>query len=162
MQPLIMAAEVEVDVDTGVVTPLKLVTGMFPGKMINPGVVRGQALGGTAQSLGMALWEEIKFDAESCAYLNRDFHDYRIPRALDMPEIETVLVEEVEEEIPAHEGLPYGGRGIGEMAAWGAVAIANAIHNATGVRMKKSPMTAETVFEALRTKDVKEDSRETD
>ncbi len=150
MQPMIMAAEVEVDMDTGDVTPLKVVTGMFPGKMINPGVVRGQALGGAAKSLGMALWEEIKYDAKSSAYLNRDFHDYRIPRALDMPEIETVLVEEVEETSPAHEGLPYGGRGIGEMAAWGAVAIANATYNATGVRVKKSPMTAETVFEALR------------
>jgi xanthine dehydrogenase molybdenum-binding subunit len=148
-QPMIAAAEVEVDIDTGAVTPIKLVTGMFPGKMINQGIVRGQAIGGAAQSLGMALWEEVKFNYEEFAYLNRDFTDYRIPRAKDMPEIDTVLIEEVDEESPPEEGLPYGGRGIGEMAAWGAVAFASAIYNATGVRIKTSPMTAETVLDAL-------------
>jgi len=154
-QPMIAAAEVEVDVETGVVTPIRLVTGMFPGKMINQGIVRGQAIGGAAQSLGMALWEEVKFDCEEFAYLNRDFTDYRIPRAMDMPEIDTVLVEEVDEESPPEEGLPYGGRGIGEMAAWGAVAFASAIYNATGVRIRTSPMTAETVLDALNKEAVK-------
>ena len=67
---MIAAAEVEVDIDTGVVTPIRLVTGMFPGRMINKGIVRGQAIGGAAQSLGMALWEEVKFDHEEFAYLN--------------------------------------------------------------------------------------------
>jgi xanthine dehydrogenase molybdenum-binding subunit len=148
-QPMIAAAEVEVDIETGVVTPIKLVTGMFPGKMINKGIVRGQAIGGATQSIGMALWEEVKFNYEEFAYLNRDFTDYRIPRAMDMPEIDTVLIEEVDEESPPEEGLPYGGRGIGEMAAWGAVAFASAIYNATGVRIKTSPMTAETVLDAL-------------
>lgn len=148
-QPMITAAEVEVDTETGVVTPLKLVTGMFPGKMINQGIVRGQAIGGSAQSIGMALWEEVKFDHEAFAYLNRDFTDYRIPRAMDMPEIDTVLIEEVDEGSPPEEGLPYGGRGIGEMAAWGAIAFASAIYNATGVRIRTSPMTAEVVLDAL-------------
>jgi len=154
-QPMIMAAEVEVDMETGAVTPLKLVSGMFPGRMVNKAVVRGQALGGATQSLGMALWEEIKFDQETCTYLNKDFHDYRIPRALDMPEIDCVLLEAVDEESPPHEGLPYGGRGIGEMSAWGAVAIANAVYNATGVRIRKSPVTAETVWKALSREDLR-------
>ena len=148
-QPMIAAAEVEVDIKTGVVTPLKLVTGMFPGKMINQGIVRGQAIGGATQSLGMALWEEVKFDYEEFAYLNRDFTDYRIPRAMDMPKVDTVLIEEVDEESLPEEGLPYGGRGIGEMAAWGAVAFASAIYNATGMRIRTSPMTAETILDAL-------------
>ena len=149
-QPLVLAVEVEVNVETGVVKPIKVVTGMFPGKMINPEVVRGQAMGGTVQTLGMALWEEMKFDEEASAYLNNDFADYRIPRAHDIPEIETVMLEEVDEASPPHEGLPYGARGIGELAAWGGpVAMANAIYNATGVRIKRSPMTAEVVLEAL-------------
>jgi xanthine dehydrogenase molybdenum-binding subunit len=148
-QPMIAAAEVEVDMETGMVTPIKLVTGMFPGRMINKGIVRGQAIGGAAKSLGMALWEEVRFDYEQFAYLNRDFTDYRIPRAMDMPEIDTVLIEEVDEESPPEEGLPYGGRGIGEMAAWGGIAFAGAIYNATGVRIRTSPMTAETVLDAL-------------
>jgi len=154
-QPMIMAAEVEVDMETGAVTPIKIVSGMFPGKMVNKGIVRGQALGGVTQSLGMALWEEIKFDMENFRYLNTDFSEYRIPRALDMPEIDTVFIEEVDDENPAHKGLPYGARGIGEMTAWGAVAIANAIYNATGVRMRTSPMTAETVWNALRKEGVR-------
>ena len=148
-QPMIVATEVEVDVETGVVRPIKVVAGMFPGRMINEGIVRGQAIGGAAQALGMVLWEELKYDERTSTYLSRDFTDYRVPRALDIPEIETVLIEEVDETSPPHEGLPYGGRGIGEMSAWGAVAIANAIYNATGVRIKKSPMTAETVLKAL-------------
>jgi CO/xanthine dehydrogenase Mo-binding subunit len=149
-QPVVMTVEVEVDIETGVVKPIKLVTGMFPGRMINQGVVRGQAIGGVVQTLGWALWEEFKYDKEAATYLSKDFTDYKIPRALDIPEIETVLVEEVDETSPPHEGLPYGGRGIGEMSCWGGpVVIASAIYNATGVRIKKSPMTAETVLEAL-------------
>jgi len=155
-QPLALAAEVEVDIETGVVTPIKLVIGLFPGRMINPGVVRGQAIGGVIQSLGMAIWEEFKYDEGASAYPSRDFTDYRIPRTLDIPKVEAVLLEEVDENSLPHEGLPYGARGIGEMTAWGAsVAIANAIYNATGVRVKKSPATAEVVLEALKKESVK-------
>jgi len=150
LQPMFLAVEVEVDVETGVVKPIKLVTGMFPGRMINKGIVRGQAIGGAVQTLGWALWEELKFDEGVGTYLNNDFTDYKIPRALDVPEIEAVLLEEVDETSPPHEGLPYGGRGIGEMTAWGGpVAMASALYNAIGVRIKKSPMTSETVLEAL-------------
>jgi len=155
-QPMALAAEVEVDIETGVVKPIKLVIGLFPGRMINPEVVRGQAIGGAIQSLGMALWEEFKYDEGASAYLSRDFTDYRIPRALDIPEIDTVLLEEVDETSPPHEGLPYGVRGIGEMTGWGGpVVIANAIYNATGVRVKKSPATAEVVLQALRKEPIK-------
>lgn len=150
LQPVVLAAEVEVDIETGAVKPINLVAGIFPGRIINLGIVRGQCIGGAVQSLGMALWEEFKYDEKASAYLSRDFTDYRLPRALDIPQIETVLLEEVDEASPPHEGLPYGARGIGEVSAWGApVAIANAIYNATGVRIKRSPTTAETVLEAL-------------
>ena len=159
-QPMIMAAEVEVDVETGEVKPIKIVAGMFPGRMINPGVVRGQAIGGATQTLGMALWEHVGFDEETLTYWNRDFTDYRVPRALDMPIIETVLLEQVDPESPPHEGLPYGGRASGEMSAWGAVALANAVHNATGVRVSESPLTAEAVLRALNRAAFREAHRE--
>ncbi|MEI9478014.1 MAG: xanthine dehydrogenase family protein molybdopterin-binding subunit [Deltaproteobacteria bacterium] len=150
-QPAVLVAEVEVDMETGEVTPIKVVAGMFPGKMINPGVVRGQCIGGAVQAIGMALWEELKFDDRSLAYLSRNFTDYRIPRALDIPEMDTVLLEEIDETSLPHEGLPYGGRGIGEISGWGGPAVmANAIYNAIGVRIKRSPMTAEVILEALR------------
>jgi xanthine dehydrogenase molybdenum-binding subunit len=149
-QPAIMAAEVEVDIETGEVKPIKLVPGIFPGRMINAGVVRGQCIGGAVQSIGMALWEEFKFDDKAFAYASRNFTDYRIPRAIDVPEIDTVLLEKVDEASLPHEGLPQGARGVGEISGWGGPAvIANAIYNATGVRIKRSPMTAETVTEAL-------------
>ncbi|GAH39814.1 unnamed protein product, partial [marine sediment metagenome] len=155
-QPMALAAEVEVDIETGVVTPIKLIIGLFPGRMINPEIVRGQAIGSAIQTLGMALWEECKYDKGTSAYFSRDFTDYRLPRALDIPEVETILLEEVDETLMPHEGLPYGVRGIGEMACWGGpVAIANAIYNATGVRIKRSPATAEVVLEALRKEGIK-------
>jgi len=149
-QPIVLAIEVEVDIETGDVKPLGVISGIFPGRVINTGVMRGQTLGGTAQTLGWALWEELRYDEKYSAYLSRDFSGYRIPRALDVPEIETIFMEEVDDTSPPHEGLPYGGRGTGEMsAAVGPVAIASAIYNATGVRMRKVPMTAKTVLEAL-------------
>jgi xanthine dehydrogenase molybdenum-binding subunit len=149
-QPVAIAAEVEVDIETGVVTPIKLVPAMFPGRMINPGVVRGQSIGGAIMTLGMALWEEFNYEETTSIYLSRDFTDYKIPRALDIPEVETVLLQEVDETSSPHEGLPYGARGIGELSCWGGPAvIANAIYNAIGVRIRRSPITAEAVLHAL-------------
>ena len=149
-QPVVFAAEVEVDVETGIVKPLKLVTGTFPGRMINPAGVRGQALGGATQALGMALWEEVRYDEEAACYLSGGFTNYRIPRVFDLPEIDTVFLEQVDAGRQPHEGLPYGARGAGEMTAWGAVVIASAIHNALGVRLRSSPMTPEVVLNALK------------
>jgi len=65
------------------------------------------------------------------------------------------MLEEVDQTAAPHDGLPYGGRGIGEMAAWGLVAIANAVYNAIGIRIKRSPLTAETVLEALHKEEAK-------
>ena len=152
-EPVVLAAEVEVDVETGIVKPLKLVTGTFPGRMINPAAVRGQALGGATQALGMALWEEVKYDEEAACYLSNGFTDYRIPRALDLPEMDAVFVEQVDAARQPHEALPYGARGVGEMTAWGAVVIAAAVHNALGIRLRNSPMTPDVVLNALQGRD---------
>jgi len=97
----------------------------------------------------MALWEELRYDEQQSRYLSDGFSDYRIPRALDMPEIECLYLEEVDESSPPHEGLPYGGRATGEMTAWAAVVIASAISNAIGTRIRRSPMTAEIVMDTL-------------
>jgi len=148
--PVVIAAEVEVDVETGDVRPVRVVPAMFPRRMINPGMVRGQSIGGAAMTLGMALWEEVKYDENTQTYFSKDLTDYRIPRSLDIPEIESILMEELDEEMPPHEGLPYGAAGLGEHAAWGGpAAIANAVYNAIGVRVNSSPITAEKVIEAL-------------
>ena len=149
LQPLVQIAEVEVDIETGQVKPLRIVTGNCPGRMINPMIVRGQYTGGAIMSLGLALYEEFNYDEENSTYLSCNLADYRVPRALDTPNVENVILEEFTKR-PPHRGLPYGAMGVGEMGCWGTpAAIANAIYNAIGVRVKRAPMTAEVILEAL-------------
>ena len=145
--PIVLGTEVEVDIETGEVIPIKVVTGNSPGRMINPTIVRGQYTGAAAMTLGMALWEEFNYDPQGSVYEHASLADYKVPRALDVPPIENVIVEEVVER-PLDMGPPSSG--VGELGSVGVVAsIANAIYNATGVRVRQSPMTAEKVLEAL-------------
>jgi CO/xanthine dehydrogenase Mo-binding subunit len=147
--PIVLGTEVEVDIETGEVIPIKVVTGNSPGRMINPTIVKGQYTGAAAMTLGMALWEEFNYNPKDSLYEHASLADYKVPRALDVPPIENVIVEEVVER-PLDIGPPYGARGVGELGSVGVVAsIANAIYNATGVRVRQSPMTAEKVLEAL-------------
>lgn len=147
---MVQAAEVEVDIETGEVKVIKVVTGNCPGRMINPGIVRGQYRGGAIQSLGYALQEEFNYDEKNSRYLHASYLDYQVPRAMETPVIENVIVEEYVERAP-HEGTPYGAIGVGELGHWaGPSLIATAIYNATGVRMKHCPMTVERILEAIR------------
>ncbi|MGE4608776.1 MAG: molybdopterin cofactor-binding domain-containing protein, partial [Myxococcota bacterium] len=94
----------------------------------------GQMQGGAAQGVGWALNEEYVYDADG-VLTNPGFLDYRMPVALDLPMIDTVIVEVPN---PRH---PYGVRGVGEAPIVPPIpAIANAIHDATGIRMRKLPM----------------------
>jgi putative selenate reductase molybdopterin-binding subunit len=137
-------AEVEVDTETGRVRVLHLASAVDPGVAINPMQAEGQVEGAVAQGLGYALSEEMLFDADG-RMLNPNFTDYKIFSAADMPKLTTILVE-------THEPLgPYGAKSISEIPINGvAPAVANAIFNATGVRIRKLPLTAETVLEALK------------
>jgi CO/xanthine dehydrogenase Mo-binding subunit len=147
--PIVLAAEVEVDVETGEVKPIRIVTGNSPGRMINPMIVRGQYNGAAIMALGMALWEEFNYDSKNYVYEHASLADYKVPRALDVPIIENVIVEETVERPPS-VGPPYGARGAAEFACAGVLAaIANAIYNATGARVRKSPMTAEEVLQSI-------------
>jgi xanthine dehydrogenase molybdenum-binding subunit len=148
-RPHAMIAEVEVDIETGEVKPLKLVVGDYIGKMINEAVVKGQYTGGAMRGLGAALYEEFNYNEANSTYLSCSLTDYKVPRALDTPTIDTVILEEAQEYSP-HMKLPYGALGVGEMGQWGPLAcIANAIYNAIGVRVRKAPMTPEVILEAL-------------
>jgi xanthine dehydrogenase molybdenum-binding subunit len=150
--PVVAASEVEVDLETGEVKPIRIITGNSPGRMINPTIVRGQYIGAAAMTLGMTLWEEFKYDEKNSVYEHASLTDYKVPRALDVPPIENVVIEEFVER-PLDVGGPYGARGVGELAGLGIVAsVANAIHNATGVRVRQTPMTAENVFGAMEEK----------
>jgi xanthine dehydrogenase molybdenum-binding subunit len=138
-------AEVEVDTETGQVEVLRVVAFQDNGKSINPMVVEGQTEGALAQSIGFALTENPIIDRETGEMLNPDFANYMVLTALDMPSIEVGLVETYE---PTG---PFGAKGMSELPISGtAPAIANAIYNATGVRLFDVPMIQEKVFKALK------------
>ena len=131
-------AEIEVDIELGTVRVLKFTAAHDVGKAINPTLIEGQIEGGVAQGLGMALMEEF-FPGKG-----ENLHDYLIPSAGDVPEVESILIEE-----PSSIG-PFGAKGIGEQAVIPtAPAILNAIHDAVGVRIRKVPATPDRVRAAI-------------
>ena len=137
-------AEVEVDVETGEVKILRLVSSHDVGRAINPMIVEGQILGGAAQGLGYAVSEGFYFDQRTGTALNQWFLDLHTPSSLDIPDIEPVMVELGE---PTH---PFGAKGCSEISYVGvAPAVANAIYNATGARVTELPMTPDVILKAL-------------
>jgi xanthine dehydrogenase molybdenum-binding subunit len=138
-------AEVEVDTETGNVRVERFVYAHDIGKVINPNAAEGQVEGGFQQGMGFALTEEILFDADSGSCLTGDFLDYKIPTAVEMPrEIQSVFIESNE---PTG---PFGAKSLAEACCVvPAPAIANAIYNATGARIKDLPITPEKVLRAL-------------
>lgn len=135
-------AEVEVDTETGKVRVLRLVCANDVGRAINPMAVEGQIEGGAQMGLGYALTEELI--VKEGRVMNPDFLDYRLFTSADMPQIESIIVETDDPQ------GPFGAKGVGEMGGTPtAAAIANAIHDATGVWLTQLPMTPERVLKAL-------------
>ena len=139
--------DVEVDPDTGKVTILRYTALQDAGKAIHPSYVEGQIQGGVAQGIGWALNEEY-FVNDQGHMVNSSYLDYRMPTSLDLPMIDTVVVE------VANPNHPYGVRGVGEVCIVPPMAaIANAVYNAIGVRMNTLPMNPGSVLEALWSKE---------
>ncbi len=135
-------AEVAVDPETGYVRLTRLVTAQDAGKAINPLLVRGQIQGGSVQSVGFALWEEIQYN-EAGQILNPSLLDYHMATAADLPMIEALIVE-----VPSGDG-PYGAKIVGEPSIIPPVAaIANAIRAAVGVRICDLPISPERIWRA--------------
>jgi CO/xanthine dehydrogenase Mo-binding subunit len=135
--------DVEVDPETGKVDILRYTAAQDVGKAVHPSYVEGQIQGGVAQGVGWALNEEYYY-AEDGTLRNTGFLDYRMPTCLDLPMIETILVE------VANPGHPIGIRGVGEVPIIPPpAAIANAIYRATGVRMTELPMSPAKVAKAI-------------
>ena len=133
-------ARVEVDTETGEITLRDFVVIQDVGRAINPLAVEGQMQGGSVQSLGMALTEGLLFDPASGRLTNPSLLDYRKLTAADLPNIETIIVE-----VPSPAG-PFGARGVGEPPIIPApAAIANAVQDATGVRITELPISPERV-----------------
>ena len=136
-------ADVEVDPETGAVRVLRYTVIQDAGKAVHPSYVEGQFQGGAAQGIGWALNEEYIYGDDG-RLQNAGFLDYRIPVCSDMPMIDTVIVE-----VP-NPGHPYGVRGVGETPIVPPLAtIANAIANATGVRMTEVPMSPPRLLKAI-------------
>ena len=135
--------DVEVDTDTGKVEILRYTTLQDAGKAVHPGYVEGQMQGGAVQGIGWALNEEYFMDDDG-QMLNSSFLDYRMPTSLDLPMIDTVIVE-----VP-NPGHPYGVRGVGEVSLVPPMAaVANAIYHAIGIRMNVLPMSPGNILQAL-------------
>ena len=135
--------DVEVDPDTGKVEVLRYTALQDAGKAIHPSYVEGQIQGGAVQGIGWALNEEYYY-GEDGQMINSSFLDYRMPTSLDLPMIDTVIIE------VANPGHPLGVRGVGEVSLVPPMAaVANAIKHAVGVRLDSLPMNPGSVLEAI-------------
>jgi CO/xanthine dehydrogenase Mo-binding subunit len=136
-------AEVEVDTETGQVRVLKIGGAHDCGIAINPMHAEGQLEGASLGGLGQALYEDLF--TERGLIMNPSFLEYKVPTALDMPEIQTTLVQ-----VP-DPGGPFGAKGMSEGCQIAPTpAIANAIYHAVGVRIKELPITPEKILEGIK------------
>lgn len=139
-------AEVEVDTETGKVTVKKYVAAIDCGTALNPKLAEGQVEGAVVNGLSYALTEEYLFD-EKGKMRNPNFADYKIFNTVDMPELKTILVPTYE------ESGPFGAKSVSEICINGpGPAVANAIYDAVGVRLRDMPFTPERVLQAIKEK----------
>jgi xanthine dehydrogenase YagR molybdenum-binding subunit len=134
-------AEVEVDTETGAVRPIKIVHVQDLGFALNRLAVESQIIGGVIQAMGMALWEQRVFDVPLGTTLTASFNDYKVPGALEMPEIVPII-----DDGDTREGV----MGVGEPPVIATVgALANAVFNACGVRVRELPITPDKILAGL-------------
>jgi 4-hydroxybenzoyl-CoA reductase subunit alpha len=137
-------AEIDVDLRTGQVKVLKYYEATDCGKAINPASVEGQVEGGISMGLGQALMEEIVVDRQG-RVLNPNFHDYKIPTTMDMPDMDSEIVDSYD------PTSAYGGKEVGEAPTGPVCAVLlNALYDAIGIRLTEPPITPEKVFRAMR------------
>src|SRR5204863_4979222 len=131
-------AEVEVDPELGMVRVTRLIGAFAAGRILNARLARSQFMGGMVWGIGMALHEHSVYDEKLGRIMTRDLADYHVPANADVPKVEPMFLE-LEED--AHVN-PSGVKGIGEIGITGtAAAIASAVHNATGRRIRNLPIT---------------------
>ncbi len=137
-------AEVEVDIETGKIDLLRMVMAHDSGTPINIGTITGQIEGGCGMGISYGVFEELHID-NGGRIINPTLADFKLPTAKDMPQMEAFVVD-------SYEPLgAFGAKGIGEGAILSpAPAIANAVFNATGVRVKERPITPERMLKALK------------
>jgi putative selenate reductase molybdopterin-binding subunit len=142
-------AEVEVDIETGVVRVLNAISAVDAGRVVNPIITEGQIEGGVAQALGYGICEEMIYDPQG-RLLTSNLSDYHIYNAVDMPAIQSYLVE------TAESSSPFGIKAIDEISINGmACAVANAVADALGMRIHQLPLTPERILRTIHTQGVR-------
>ncbi|AZO78218.1 MULTISPECIES: xanthine dehydrogenase family protein molybdopterin-binding subunit [unclassified Bosea (in: a-proteobacteria)] len=138
-------AEVSVDLDTGE-PRLRRMLGVFAaGRILNPKTARSQMIGGIIWGVGAALTEETVLDPRHGHFVNHDLGDYHLPAHADTPDVDAVFLDEHDD-----KANPLGAKGVGELGNCGAsAAIANAIYNATGIRVRSLPITLDKLLPGL-------------
>jgi xanthine dehydrogenase YagR molybdenum-binding subunit len=130
-------AEVHVDEDLGTIHVERVVTAVAPGRVVNPTTARSQVMGGIVWGIGMALEEESVIDQAFGRFINHSLGEYHVAVNADIRDIDVILVEEQDEVVN-----PLGAKGLGEIGVVSvAAAIANAVHHATGRRIRDLPIT---------------------
>jgi xanthine dehydrogenase YagR molybdenum-binding subunit len=138
-------AEVGVDIDSGEIRVRRLLGVFGSGRILNPKTARSQLIGGMIMGVGAGLTEESVVDVRDGSFVNHDLAEYHVPVHADIPEIEAICLEEQEP-----YANPLGIKGLGEVGIVGvAAALANAVYNATGVRVREFPITLDKVLNGL-------------
>jgi xanthine dehydrogenase YagR molybdenum-binding subunit len=140
-------AEVGVDADTGEIR-LRRMLGVFTaGRILNAKTARSQAIGGMVFGIGAALEEALEMDGRSGLYVNHDLAEYHVAVHADVPEIDAIFLPELD-----NESNPLKSKGIGELGICGAgAALANAVYNACGARVREFPITLDKLLSVLPT-----------
>ena len=143
------AAEIEIDLETGKITPIDYVACVDCGTVVNTNLARIQTEGGLVQGMGMTLYEDMQY-SDKGNLRTRNFMQYKIPTRIDMGRIRVDFEESYE------PSGPFGAKSIGEVVInTPAPAIADAVYNGTGLRFRSMPITAEKVFMGLQKKQIR-------
>jgi xanthine dehydrogenase YagR molybdenum-binding subunit len=138
--------EVRVDADLGLVRIERMLGVFSGGRVLNRKTAHSQLVGGMIGGIGMALLEETRIDSRMGRIVNANIADYLMPVNADIRNVDAVILDEVDPHVN-----PIGAKGLGELPIIGvAAAIANAVYNATGVRVRELPINAEKLVEALK------------
>ena len=138
-------AEVGVDRDTGEVRVRRMLSVCAAGRILNPKTARSQCLGGMTMGIGAALMEEQVVDTRHGYFVNHDLAEYQVPVHADIPDVDVVFLEELDD-----KSSPLKAKGVGELGICGVgAAVANAVYNATGVRIREDPLTLDKILAGL-------------
>ncbi len=124
--------------------------GVFTGgRILNPKTARSQAIGGMVFGVGAALMEAVEVDPRYGTFVNHDLAEYHVPVHADLPEIDAVFLPELDD-----KANPLKSKGLGELGICGAgAAVANAVYNATGIRIRDYPLTLDKILEGFGAKE---------